>query len=150
MKTIEIDEEVYAYLQSRAVAYVETPNLTLRRLFGLDKGGKKEAGTPRFTGRKKPKTDLSKLVRAGLIQEGQLLSLRDYQGRVINGCEAAVSRGALLWNGKRYSMSNLAKILLKQQGYESESVRGPSFWYTEDGTSIKNLWDQYLKTIQGT
>ncbi|MHC1743919.1 MAG: hypothetical protein AB9873_12920 [Syntrophobacteraceae bacterium] len=38
MKTIEIDDEVFAYLQSKAIAYVENPNLTLRRILGIEKG----------------------------------------------------------------------------------------------------------------
>ena len=38
MKTIEIDEEVYAYLQSKAIPYEDkNPNYTIRRLFGFDK-----------------------------------------------------------------------------------------------------------------
>ena len=38
MKTVEIDEEVYAYIQSKAIPYEDkTPNYTFRRLFGLDK-----------------------------------------------------------------------------------------------------------------
>ncbi|MBW1815221.1 MAG: hypothetical protein JRJ39_16680, partial [Deltaproteobacteria bacterium] len=37
MKTIEIDDEVFGYLQSKAIPFVETPNLTLRRLLLDDK-----------------------------------------------------------------------------------------------------------------
>ena len=36
MKNIEIDDEVFSYLQSKAIPFVETPNLTLRRLFSLN------------------------------------------------------------------------------------------------------------------
>ena len=36
MRNIEIDDEVFGYLQSKAVPFVETPNLTLRRLFSLN------------------------------------------------------------------------------------------------------------------
>jgi len=43
-------------------------------------------------------------------------------------------------------MSDLAVELLKQQGYQSDSVRGPMFWFNEDGASIKNIWEQYLKS----
>ncbi len=37
MRQIEIDDEVFAYLQGQALAFVETQNLTLRRLFQLDR-----------------------------------------------------------------------------------------------------------------
>ena len=32
MRTVEIDDELFGYLQSKAIPYVETPNMTLRRL----------------------------------------------------------------------------------------------------------------------
>lgn len=145
MKTIEIDDEVFAYLQSKAIAYVENPNLTLRRILGIEKRSSQEVRTrPHATQGKKPKADLNEMVKAGLIQEGQRLILRDYQGREVKGCESIVSHGSLLWNGKRYSMSDLARELLKQQGYKSDSVRGPMFWFNEDGVSIKDIWEKYI------
>lgn len=36
-RTIRIDNEVYAWLQSQAVPLKDTPNMTLRRIAGLDK-----------------------------------------------------------------------------------------------------------------
>jgi len=42
------------------------------------------------------------------------------------------------------SMSGLARALLHEQGYETDAVRGPAFWFTENGSSIKDLWEQYL------
>jgi len=36
MKSIKIDEDVYAYLQQKAIAFEETPNDVLRRIFGLN------------------------------------------------------------------------------------------------------------------
>jgi hypothetical protein len=145
MKTIEIDDEVFAYLQSKAFAYIENPNLTLRRILGIEKRPTQQLRSrPHVGSGKKPKADLNELVRAGLIREGQRLTLRDYQGRDVEGCESIVSHGSLLWNGKRYSMSDLARALLKQQGYKSDSVRGPMFWFNEDGVSIKDIWEKHL------
>ena len=43
MQSIEIDEELFAYLQSKAIPFVETPNLTLRRLLLGDSVKPKEA-----------------------------------------------------------------------------------------------------------
>ena len=80
MRNIEIDDEVFGYLQSKAIPFVETPNLTLRRLFSLNgKSVKSEKTSSQILqnqrlgrGRKKQaKTDLFKLVQVGLLQEGQ-------------------------------------------------------------------------------
>jgi negative regulator of replication initiation len=152
MKTIEIDDELFGYLQSKAMAFVETPNLTLRRLLLGDKSissqnsalttyqNKKKTSKPR----KQPKTNLLKLIESGLLKEGQVLYLYDYQGNKIKGYEAIISGKSLLWNNELFSMSELAKELLKEVGFSSESVRGPAFWHNSDGISVKNLWKQYL------
>ena len=145
MREIKIDEEVFTYLQRKAIAFVEIPNDTLRRLFGLNRSTV-DSVTPRFRRGKKPKTNLIDLVNAELLVEEQEVFLRDYRGRGFDGISAKISKGNLIYEGKMYSMSDLAKILLKQQGYESNSVRGPIFWYTEDGMSIKELWEKYLET----
>ncbi len=155
MKTIEIDDEVYNFLLSKAIPYEEKmPNDTLRKLFGLDK----ETIPPRLIslpqekfrmirGRKKPKANLIELVNAGFLEEGQILHLRDYRGREIPNSEAMVHQGGVLKEGLKYSMSNLAEKLLKKQGYVSDSVQGPARWFTSDNISVKNLWEDYLKKI---
>jgi predicted CopG family antitoxin len=155
MKTIEIDEEVYAYLQSKAIPYEDkNPNDTIRRLFGFDKKAIPSRLIPlpqvrsrKVEGRKKPKASLIELVNAGLLEEGQIIHVRDYQGREIQDSEATVHQGGILRNGIKYSMSNLAEILLKGQGYDSDSVRGPAHWFTSNNISIKNLWESYLNKI---
>ena len=155
MKAIEIDEEVYAYLQSKAIPYEDkNPNDTIRRLFGFDKKAIPSRLIPlpqvrsrKVEGRKKPKASLIELVNAGLLEEGQILHVRDYQRREIPDSEATVHQGGLLRDGVPYSMSNLAEKLLKGQGYDSDSVRGPAHWFTRNNISIKNLWESYLKKI---
>ena len=155
MRNIEIDDEVFGYLQSKAIPFVETPNLTLRRLFSLNgKRVKSEKTSSEIiqdkkiwrVRRKQPKTDLFKLVQVGLLQEGQMLYLLDYQGKKIAGYDSIISGKNLLWNNELYSMSELAKECLKKEGFRSESVRGPAHWSNFDGISIKELWDQYLRT----
>ena len=148
MKTIEIDDEVYAYLQSKAIAYMETPNLTLRRLFELN-GKTSVVNIPHSQGktkegRKQPKTNLQTLVKFNLLQEGQALFLHDYQNRRIEGYETVISDKSLLWNGKSYSMSKLAEVCLKKEGYTSNSVQGPARWFNSDGISVLELWSQLL------
>lgn len=151
MKSIEIDDEVFAYLQSNAIPYVETPNLTLRRLFKLNGAKPPSDATSSLqpvlhheVRGKEQKADLQTLVRAGLLHEGQKLYLLDYQRRKIERHVAMVSGKVLLCNNKTYSMSELAKICLKKEGFRSESVRGPAHWSNSDGISVKDLWNRYL------
>ncbi|KAF0121144.1 MAG: hypothetical protein FD151_1377 [bacterium] len=152
MKQIEIDDEVFGYLQSKAIPFVETPNLTLRRLFQIDKLPEKinplNQPTQNQGQRKQKKTDLSLLIQAGLLQEGQTLYLYDYRGNKIDGFDVILSGKSIIWNGQAYSMSYLAQKFLKQKGYGSNSVRGPEHWYNSDSISIKGLWQQYLKNRQ--
>lgn len=155
MKAIEIDEEIYAYLKSKAIPYEDkSPNDTIRRLFGFDKKptphhliSLPQTRARKVRGRKKPKASLIELVNAGLLEEGQILHVRDYQGREIPDSEATIHQGRLLRKGLDYSMSKLAEELLKEQGYDSNSVRGPAHWFTRNNVSIKNLWENYLKKI---
>jgi hypothetical protein len=143
VKIVEIDDDVFAYIQGKASYPKETPNSIFRRLLGCDNRPAGESDFQHATGRKKPSANLNELVKAGLIREGQRLILRNYQGHNVKGCDAFVSQGKLSWKGKLYSMSCLAKELLKQQGYESGSVRGPKVWFNKDGVSIKDMWEQY-------
>jgi hypothetical protein len=152
MRTIEIDDEVYTYLQSKAIAYEDTsPNLTLRRLFNMNnqKSISDVANTQlqqsESKRRKQPKTNLLTLIKTGLIKEGQKLYLHDYQGKMIPGYEATISGKLLVRNGKQSSMSDLAKVCLKENNYISDSVQGPARWFTSDGVSILKLWGNYLK-----
>lgn len=151
MRTIEIDDEVFAYLQRKAIPYEETPNLTLRRLFNLnvkriyENTANENSLQTNQKKRKKPKADLSTLVKNGLLKEGQVLFLYDYQGNKIDGYEATISGQKLSYRGnKPLSMSELAKICLKEIGYKSDSVRGPAHWYNSDGISVSDLWRQFI------
>jgi hypothetical protein len=155
MPQISIDDDVFAHLQSNAIAYVETPNDTLRRLLGLTSPSSVKIPAkenivvnepkPR-TAKKRAKANLGVLISEGVLQNGEKLFLHDYQGKRIEGAEASVA-GHGIYSEKRqrlYSMSDLAQELLKEAGYQSDSVRGPSHWYRSDGKSITNLWDEYL------
>jgi len=152
MRTIEIDDEVYAYLQNKAIPYEEqTPNQTLRRLLELDGTGhsqQKSASSENDVSSskrvKRRKTDLRELIDAGLLREGQSLRLHDYRGNKVSGYEAQISGKRLMYNGSDYSMSELAKVGMQEAGYDSNSYRGPKHWYTSSGVSVKNLWEQYL------
>lgn len=150
MRQIEIDDEVFAYLQSQALAFVDTPNLTLRRLFRLDTPAKKPASSKTTAGklrRKQPKTNLPVLISSGLLKEGQPVFLVDYQDNKLSQYRAVINGASLKWQSRSYSMSDLARDLLQKEGYSSSSVRGPAHWCTEDGVTIKKLWQQHLKSI---
>ena len=94
------------------------------------------------------KTNLIELINANILKQGQILNLHDYHGTVMSGFTATIENNSLLWNNQKYSMSELARIFLKQNGYESTSVRGPERLYTRDGISIKTLWQQYLENTK--
>ena len=138
---IEVDEDVYGYLQERAIAYIEDPNMTLRRLLGLDKN-QIEGTRVKIIGRKKQKTDPLILIKNGFLEDGQTLYLHDFSGNRLP-YQARLSRNRLVWEGNDYSMSKLASTLLKKEGYKSNEVQGPARWFTDNGVSILQLWEQY-------
>ncbi len=164
MNAIEIDDEVFDFLEKSARPFLEvTPNLVLRRLLGLPaaspspdlpiSSGSNVRATPfivdstaHLRRKKAPKANLKEIVRAGLIQDGQTLQLVDYQGNRIDQYEAVVAGGMLKFNGEHFTMSNLAKELLKQVGYESDNVRGPAHWANAEGVTIKEIWETILRS----
>ena len=70
--------------------------------------------------------------------------LVDYQANQLTKYRAVINIQGLKWQGKIFSMSELAKKLLKEEGYNSNAVRGPAHWSTEDGVTGKDLWQQHL------
>lgn len=167
MPTIEIDDELYAFIEGHASGFAATPNTVLRGLLGLDSvensstpgdsGPRRGFSPPRpggpgrrgFPGGRPPRAprrrraSLEKLVEAGLLKNGQKLLLRDFQGRPVPGAEAVVEDGRLNFRGRACAMSSLAGELLGQRGYTSPAFRGPRHWFTEDGQSILELWDAW-------
>lgn len=163
MESIKIDGDVFTHLQKHARPFVDTPNSTLRRLLGIDTGVSATGMKKPLTGAdteldgllaeslakagsrsKAPKADLEVLVKNGFLRNGQKLYLVDYQGNRVQKFSVVISRGDVIFNSQRYSMSNLAQELLASVGFKSNSVRGPAHWVTDDGKSIKDIWQQYL------
>lgn len=157
---ITVDPEVFGYLQKHAIPFLDTPNTTLRRLLGIDQDSKQpalEKGVPpeldelleeskilHKSRAKAPKADLGRLAASGLVQNGESLFLIDYQGNMHSENFAIISGGSLEYKGKSFSMSNLAQERLAQLGFRSNSVRGPAHWANAKGSTIKDLWKQYL------
>lgn len=165
MQTIEIDEDVFAYLVKNAQPFVDTPNSTLRRLLGIHnstdprRSEMQAASDPELDTilekrttikkirSKAPKANLVLLQQKGVLKNGQKLHLIDYQGHRVPNLSASISDADLIYNGQRYSMSELARKLLRQVGgFRNTSYRGPAHWVTDDGKSIKDLWQQHLDT----
>ncbi|MGB2902689.1 MAG: hypothetical protein WBJ68_11260 [Candidatus Dechloromonas phosphoritropha] len=91
-----------------------------------------------------PKADLVELVRLGMLRKDQELFLVDYQRNRLGQYKVTISGGNLHFKGKIYSMSALARDLLKNEGFSSDSVRGPEHWATSDGTRVFDLWEKVL------
>jgi len=152
MKNIKIDDEVYAYLQKKAIAFEEDPNDVLRRIFDLNQVTAPQKPSPEHIKhppkpRKQPQANLMDLVRDGTLSEGQQLLFR-HSGKKYPEYTATISKKSLIWKGKLYSMSELAGLALESIGLDGESVRGPLFWFTEEGKSIKELWEHFLRSQQ--
>jgi hypothetical protein len=157
MPVISIDDEVFAHIDKNARGLGATPNSTLRRLLGMAEskplaknigGGAApdlyelmaDAMASAGTRTKARKAQLQVLIDKGYLKDGQELHLLDYKGRRIQNMTAVIAGSDLIHDGQRYSMSNLAKKLLKLNGFNSESVRGPAHWVDTDGKTVKELW----------
>jgi hypothetical protein len=92
-----------------------------------------------------PKADLRELVRLGILKEGETLVFVDYKGHPQPKRVATVAGADLAFERKRHSMSALSSLLLKQDGYIADAVRGPDHWAKADGRTIRELWDGVLK-----
>lgn len=153
MRAIQVDDEVYRWLEKQVQGFGDTPNAALRRLLGIGTGTSARipisaaTQTPlKHTRSKAPKTDMKELVRAKMLSAGQILHFHDYQGKKVNGIQASINGNKLEYKGRLYSMSALTRELMKNQGYANDSYRGPQFWYTTDGINVKDIWDTYLDT----
>jgi hypothetical protein len=148
---IAIDDQVYAELGRRAVPYVDRePNDTVRRVLGLPPTHAEAATSsspptpPLARGRRERgrKVQLSELVSRGLLTRGETLVCVDYSGNAIPGGNAEVGTGnKLVMRGAYYSMSGLARQLLRTTGHPVDVVRGPAHWRrTADGRTVLAIW----------
>ena len=145
MKTIKIDEEVYAILLRKTNSFEEKPNDVLRRLLGIkEKISEKPSGI--IDGpQKAPKANLSTLVEMGVLHENQKLTLNYKNETLSQEYHAIIIRNRLKFEGALYTMSKLVAEILdrEEKGIPSKAYRGPEHWHTSDGVSIKNLWKRY-------
>lgn len=93
--------------------------------------------------KKAGKVTLQELVDAGLVKDGQTLYF--YHTRLFESERAQVlaSSNKLRYknDGKVYSISDLAKLLLKKHGFKRDEhgVAGPRYWRTEDGKLLDDV-----------
>ena len=164
MKTIEVDDEIYAFLEKNARPLTDTATSVLRRFLPIDgslsapprnidplsrdSSSLSKAEPPRVSSysrkAKAAKAHLGILVQSGRLKSGQSVYLIDYKGNKIPGIVASIEGRELSFKGVRYSMSDLAQQQLRACGYEAPAVRGPSHWVTDSNRSITELWQEHL------
>ena len=100
----------------------------------------KTSGPKKQKGRK---VLLRELAEAGLIRDGQTLFFFHTQLFKKEQAKIVLSSNSLryLQDNKTYSISELAKILLRKHGFKHDNhdVAGPNYWKTYDGTLLNDL-----------
>lgn len=136
--TIRVDDEVYALLQARAEAFVDTPNTVLRRLLELEPAPRTTANRPRRGEGEGASRRLARMIHDGLLeQDEQLVWERRNSGTQHT---ARIGEDGRLHLDDGYvadSPSAAAKYLA---GYE---VNGWRVWKrASDGSSLRELWGE--------
>jgi len=89
---------------------------------------------------------LQELVDAGLVKDGQTLYFHDTRLFRSEQAQIIASSNKLRYkaDGRIYSVSDLAKFLLKKHGFKRNEnvVAGPLYWRTEDGRLLNDLNEQ--------
>ena len=100
-------------------------------------------GVPSAFQPKAGRVNLQELKNAGLIRDGQFLYFynrrlfKDEQVQIMTSSNRVKYRK----NGRSYSVSELAKILLIKHGFKRDQhgVAGPRYWKTRDGKLLDDL-----------
>lgn len=154
MKSIEIDDEIYEFLQSQAIPFEEpTPNYVVRRLLSNERKVSQKEYQKKVVSKsnlsKAPKANLMELVQHEILQEGQKLFF-NYKGlRLKKEYQVEIAGdNKIRYEGTVFKMSSLvAKILDNESlGTPSRAYRGPEYWRTSDGITVRQLWEQFLNS----
>jgi len=104
---------------------------------GKDKKERKKAGA------KGGRVTFAELVKAGLLQDEQVLYFYNTRPFMDERAKVIVSSDKLQYERDEhpYSKSELAGILLEKHGFKHGDypVQGPKFWKTEDGSLLDDL-----------
>ena len=135
--TIRVDDEVYAILQSHAEAFVDTPNLVLRRLLGLS--GVSPGSTGSAPGQSAVPGKMQRLMRYRDLLPGEPL-VWDRKQQSVTFKAVLTDSGALqLEDGRRFDTPSGAARHLA--GYE---VNGWRVWVrSRDGKSLEDIWQEH-------
>ncbi|MFX0200906.1 MAG: hypothetical protein ACFFCW_32710 [Candidatus Hodarchaeota archaeon] len=94
-------------------------------------------------GRKAGRVTLQELVDSGLIRNGQTLYFHHTRLFEDERAEIIASSNRLRYksDGRKYSVSKLAEILLRKHGFKHDEhgVAGPRYWATRDGALLNDL-----------
>jgi len=92
------------------------------------------------------KVTFEELVSAGLLKDQQILYFYHTRPFADEGAQVIASSNQLNYevDGRTYSKSELAKILLIKHGFKHDEhgVAGPKYWKTEDGKLLLDLEEQ--------
>ncbi|MFD5316858.1 hypothetical protein [Streptomyces sp. NPDC127098] len=132
MRTIEVDDEVFAYLQSRSEPLVDTPNDVLRREL-LNSGKPTGDGTGgRRAGALKP------LIDAGLVAAGD--TLRHHQSRLKRTHEATITADGWIELPDGQVFPRPSPALQEQTG---NAINGWSqYTHVRSGSRLEDLRDK--------
>lgn len=122
-RTIRVDDEVFARLQSLAEPFVDTPNSTLRRLLGLDRpasGGGSNALDP--------------LLASGKLRVGQRLVWRRRNLNQVHHVTVMADGSLRLEDGSVHTTPSAAATALA-----GNQQNGWKVFATEDGTTLGDL-----------
>lgn len=104
---------------------------------------KKESVEKRPSGQKAKRVTFQELVEAGLLRNNEKLYFYHTKHFKDEAAEVVTDSNRLryLRDGKLYSVSTLAHILLRRHGFfkTKHSVAGPLFWMTRDGRRLHDL-----------
>jgi len=133
--TIRVDDEVYALLQARAEAFIDTPNTVLRRILDLEPTAGTTANRPERGGREGASRKLARMITEGLIEaDEQLVWERRNNGEHHTARVAEDGRLHLEDGHVAESPSAAARHLT---GYE---VNGWRVWKRADGSALGEVW----------
>jgi hypothetical protein len=95
---------------------------------------------------KVPRVSLQELVDSGLVRDGQILYFHHTRLFPDERAEIFASANKLRYkiDGKIYSVSDLAKVLLIKHGFKRDEhgVAGPRYWMTKDRKLLNDLNEQ--------
>ena len=132
--TIRVDDEVYALLQERGEAFVDTPNTVLRRILGLTESAE-STGHPIGRREERASRKLARLVADDLLTPDEELVWERRNNGERHTARVGADGTLVLEDGHVADSPSAAARHLA--GYE---VNGWRVWRRADGTPLADLW----------